>query len=247
MRNLLLLFLFAPFAHSEDDPHFGVAPESIYIQEKLAQTEGQDGGAIDWAKIQTDIQSRYAGLGPAFTREVERRFRGDIFKTIADLSKQGVSLEDWNSIQKTLSDRFPGYNAEGEYQMLLAIDLKRKKRWSASAAAILRMFRVDGDKVLWTHGNNPNDLIYSVVFEHIDDREVLLECAKWQRRIVADHPTDDADLDTLAGLLYKAGSRQEGLKLEEQAAKLVPGRDGEITANLVKMRAGEPTWSSTAQ
>lgn len=81
------------------------------------------------------------------------------------------------------------------------------------------------------------------VFKHVADRNAL-EIAAKSVKFDIDKPSadDPVQMDTYAGLLYKAGRKEEALQWQERAVKLADGHDQELIENLRKMKGGEITW-----
>lgn len=96
------------------------------------------------------------------------------------------------------------------------------------------------------------------VFKHVDDKNVLLDAAALQRRIVdryveLDPIESSGVIDTYANLLYKAGEKDEAINWQSKAVayrKELETKRGDkkpavsYLTVLEKMKRGEPTWTN---
>jgi len=97
-----------------------------------------------------------------------------------------------------------------------------------------------------------NNMIYSDIFEHSEDKELLLKAANWAETIMQAHPGYPEEVDTYANLLYKIGRTQEAIaeegkavQIEEaNAAKRNGSPDKVYRETLEKMKKGLPTWET---
>jgi tetratricopeptide (TPR) repeat protein len=101
------------------------------------------------------------------------------------------------------------------------------------------MFGVD------TSGMNiaaTNNMVYSTMFKHCNDRAILEQASKWIKLVCEAQPGEQDYLDTYANVLYKLGKKKKAIELEEKAASMNTRNSKEIFDNLQKMKEGQPTW-----
>ncbi|GJH40391.1 hypothetical protein RCZ04_09410 [Capnocytophaga sp. HP1101] len=125
------------------------------------------------------------------------------------------------------------------------------QRDSNLIAALDKAFSEDDDDNSWKYykmrfANRANNIAWKVYEENRNNPAKLTEPYQWATSAVQLEPENPYYLDTLAHLLYARGEKQEAIKLEEKAVKLLSTTDDEfesqreeVKANLKKMKQGE--------
>ena len=125
------------------------------------------------------------------------------------------------------------------------------KRDSNLIAALDKAFSESDEENSWKYykmrfANRANNIAWKVYEEHKHDPAKLAEPYQWASSAVHLEPENPYYLDTLAHLLYIRGEKQEAIKLEEKAVKLLSKTNDEfesqrqeVKANLEKMKRGE--------
>ena len=125
------------------------------------------------------------------------------------------------------------------------------KRDSNLIAALDKAFSEGDEENSWKYykmrfANRANNIAWKVYEEHKNDPAKLAEPYQWASSAVQLEPENPYYLDTLAHLLYIRGEKQEAIKLEEKAVKLLSKTNDEfesqrqeVKANLEKMKRGE--------
>lgn len=221
------------------------AVQTWYEQDSTFQRQSSAEGVVRWKRVKADFNRQFPSLSKRFTQTVEVFLRFDIEHVLSVVVKeQGMAWDDWAALKKQVKAQFPDYDAEGVYWMQRAIAHTSKQQWSEACGDIDRMFRADGRRVIWRSGNT-NILVYSVVFQHCDDKGTLRQSAKWMERLVAANPKDVNAIDTLASVLYKLGNKAEAMRWEQRALDQKPD-DADLAATLTKMKVGE-RWETEAR
>jgi len=150
-----------------------------------------------------------------------------------------TNAPDWQAIEKTATAKYGQLGAEEVHGAEMMYYLG-KSDWNRFGDYYARYFAT-----AVTRSEYPVASLSYKMFEYVTD-PAALEAAI--RTLKSSIDTDGSaghavELDTYAGLLYKAGHKQEALQWQEKAMKLAQGGDTELVANFKKMKAGEPTWN----
>ncbi len=150
---------------------------------------------------------------------------------------------EWNKISDNIRRK---YNNDYAERNILNGQLRwyaHKHQWKELAYYNVKKITTYG---LDTAGNGvayTNNMIFSVIFMHSDDKATIERAIEWMKIICAVHPEEQDYLDTYANLLYKKGDVEAAIKLEEKAVSMNSRNSKEIIEGLEKMKRGEPTWS----
>jgi thioredoxin-related protein len=162
---------------------------------------------------------------------------------LGDSTKGAITA---NPVWKRLSSNIcRKYNKEYEERTIINAQLEWYnfgKNWNKLAKIHLRKISRYGFDTTAVGLALVNNIVWSVFFEHVDNRRILKRAIKLQKAIVALQPNDANNIDTYANLLYKVGRIKEALTLEEKSV-ILSNKDNEVLNSYKKMKSGEPTWS----
>jgi thioredoxin-related protein len=153
-----------------------------------------------------------------------------------------VSEREWLALWRKVKLKYDAYYAR---RCLLDAQIywyRKMKNWDK--LVYYRVKEID-EYGLDTAGINvvySNNIIYSTIFMHSNNRGVLRKAISWMKIICEAHPDIDDYWDTYANLLYKTGNIQNAIALEEKAYSIASEGREEIKATLTKMKNGKPTW-----
>jgi hypothetical protein len=175
--------------------------------------------------IQTHMGAIDAAMGP---RQAEVKLMNIIYKDEIDpsVSKKNVH-PDWN----TLAANVKKYGAPGEEILLRAKTFfyMNQQDWN-------NFVRAGNEYISKYHATiSASDLNQWAwtAFEQVSEPSLLLMAAEWSKLSLKDKE-EAAFLDTQANLLFKAGKKDEGIKIQERAVAL--SGDPELKATLEKMK-----------
>jgi hypothetical protein len=113
-----------------------------------------------------------------------------------------------------------------------------KEDWTSFAASYVRYFETATPRSPYSL----HSLSYRVL-KHVTDLQTIeaaIRVMGWQINAVREWPVcgryDAVELDTYANLLHKVGRTLEAIEWQQKAVDVSGGRDGEITANLERMK-----------
>ncbi|RKR80003.1 glycosyl hydrolase family 2 [Mucilaginibacter gracilis] len=165
------------------------------------------------------------------TRQAQAKMMNIIF---ADKIQAAVSTPnqqpDWNAI----SGEVKTYGPPGEEIFL------RAKFFYYMNAQEWNNYVLAGKDYISKYGRNLQPIELNqfawTAFEKVNEPELLLAAAEWSKLSTKDKE-DPNMLDTQANLLYKAGKKEEAIKLEERAVSI--SGNPELKATLDKMKSGK--------
>jgi len=156
----------------------------------------------------------------------------------------GGPAPDWGKITQTITGK---YNIEYADRTILAAKIRwysYKRDWPNIIKYKVENIDKNGvDTAGWIARTFLNNMVYSDIFMHSDDKEVLNKAIKWMELILEADPNDGGAIDTYANLLYKTGRTKEALDWQQKAVAMKPN-DKEIQSNYDKMKKGEKTWDN---
>ena len=150
---------------------------------------------------------------------------------------------NWHNLEETMSRKYGLLGTEEVYgaEMLYSIG---KADWSNFGKYFESYFATASERSEYSLG-----ILSFLMFKHVVDVQAL------ESAIAACNPqvdillvcglVDPPGVDTYANLLYKVGRTSEALEWEERAAQLANGESTVINDHLSKMRAGQPTWTTS--
>ena len=157
-----------------------------------------------------------------------------------DIHQPITKNPDWTLISKTLLTHYSRLFTEKELfygkEQWFSITQDWKGLVNTSVAKIERY----GFDTAKSAATDYNDLFYDKFFNYSNNKSALQKAVAWQKMIIDAHPKDGGYLDTYANLLYKSGSRDKAIEIEQQAYEI--SNNADIKINLDKMRNGKPTW-----
>lgn len=188
--------------------------------------------------LRTQAEQANAILGPNAAQRVIRKViaHDGIEPRLADASR----VPDWNALEKEIPARYGPLGTEelnGQEMMFYA----RREDWKNFGESYTRYFTTATQR---SDAPLVENLSYKV-FEHVREPRVLesaIQVMKTYFSLDTNESVDPIDIDTYAGLLYKAGHRREALQWQEKAVRLTDGQDKKLVRNLEKLQAGLPTW-----
>lgn len=94
-----------------------------------------------------------------------------------------------------------------------------------------------------------NNLVYDVIFQHVDNPVYLQKAIRYMEAILTLEPDRDAWVDTYANILYKSGRKQQALQYQEKALTIARNRNyesriKEYAETIKRMQANQPTWTT---
>lgn len=143
----------------------------------------------------------------------------------------------WDTLQTRLE---PDFSEQADEILLStkAMYYQSKKNWPEFYSAVSSYMGKYGDKLSNMEINN----FAWMVFQNCEDGACVETALEWSKRTLSGNDEKNPTfMDTYANLLYKAGRKEEAVKLEEEAARLGTN-DPNIAAALEKMKKGEKTW-----
>ena len=109
--------------------------------------------------------------------------------------------------------------------------------------AISRSQHMNRDRI----GDKLNSFAWEV-FKRVSDTDALKKALRWSGRSLELSINNPYRLDTYANLLYKLGQKEEAITKEEEALRFAAEKDIKgFTETLLKMKAGEKTWSENIE
>jgi len=151
----------------------------------------------------------------------------------------------WKSIEKNVHRK---YGAAFDHDKLLQarIDWYKSRR---EAQLYAHYLAIQIDRQLTLHQIQPGWMgIWALnnqawaVFQYDSIKKDLRMALRWSGQVISEtDPPSAGYLDTKANLLYKLGKKGAALKLESQAAAMLP-LNTDIISNYHKMQAGTATW-----
>lgn len=171
---------------------------------------------------------------------------------IASVVPPDEPLPDWEAIARTIARKYSAAEAE---RIVSAAKVQRwrdprAQLWAEEAKALLANLKRQGPDTGGLGQAMLNNAIWSVIFEHSTDADILNQGIRWMQVLLKIEPNKPTWLDTYANLLYKVGRKEEALMWEEKALNAEEERavseqrapDPVFQETLAKMRNGEPTW-----
>jgi thioredoxin-related protein len=193
-----------------------------------------------------EIDSALNNLDYADTRINIIIYREKI-KPILDNVKKSGEKPDWNRIENEIAKAYGSHYAKINILKGLVEYYNSTKNWHKYVKCFIQLKQVQGIENLQptTEFNRMvlNNAAYEV-FEY-GNKEQLIKALSWVDRALSTNSSYFDAIDTKANILYKLGSRQEGIVLEEQARTLVPKSSRSyagIQDNYKKLKQGLPTW-----
>lgn len=109
--------------------------------------------------------------------------------------------------------------------------------------AISRSQHMNRDRI----GDKLNNFAWEV-FKRVSDTDTLKSALRWSGRSLELSINNPQRLDTYANILYKLGQKEEAIAKEEEALRFANEKDLKgFTETLLKMKAGEKTWSENIE
>jgi hypothetical protein len=185
--------------------------------------------------FRTHTEQVNATLGPQTAEKASRRIikREHIEPLLVVID----NAPDWRSLETRLRAQYGAIGAEALHGAAM-IDSADRGDWKRFGEYCVRYFETAAARSEYFINN-----VSYAVFEHVDDLAVVRAViSAIERTTNLDKIFDAFFLDTYAGLLYKAGRREQALRWQHKAVAINDGQDAELTSNLEKMKAGRPTW-----
>lgn len=152
-------------------------------------------------------------------------------------SKKDGRMPNWQKIKETILKK---YNQEYADRLTILGKMKwyaMNKKMEEFTKYTVQYMDAFGKSYEFDWGYNH----YAwTVFKYSNDPQKLERALSWSNRAISMNPTAN-HMDTYANILYKIGKKSLAVRWEEIAAQL-DATDGDIQANLNKMKLGEPTW-----
>ena len=156
---------------------------------------------------------------------------------------------DWARYQASIAERFGKETAE---KLILSSKMEfysKRKEWVEHAVAVNEYIQRYGDSRSLIGSTFVNNTLYEKVFLNVDNKEILLQSAGLQYKlIIADKILKNDrsrllanQIDTYANLLYRGGKAGDAIEWQQKAA-LMDTSSKSIRLNLEKMKTGKPTW-----
>jgi len=161
--------------------------------------------------------------------------REEIDPVLADTTR----APDWSALETAVSKKYGPLGAEKVDGAAMFRSLVHED-WASFGTYYARYYRTAAER-----SEYPINPVSYAVLRHLSDPEVLAVAISAEHANIGRTSTvaaDPTELDTYAGLLYKAGQRSAAVEWEEKAAQVANGLDREITDDLAAMKAGRPTW-----
>ena len=169
--------------------------------------------------------------------QAERLVRKVIGKEEIDpyLSNKNAT-PDWDSLAIAVKRKYGSIGEEKVYGARMLYHLDRNE-WDRFGKAYEQYYLT-----AISHSEYHINNISWKVFQHVTDPQVLAVAIKATKYNIENYSKDNPmDMDTYANLLYKAGVKDEAIRIEEKAVELSK-QNKELIQTLNKMRKGEPTW-----
>lgn len=145
---------------------------------------------------------------------------------------------DWPMIHKRVVAKYGIIGDEIALQSKVFHSINHQD-WKTLGSSLSVWYEKYGYKRKWITLVMVNDMAWAT-FLSTDDKTALEAALKVTRRLIQQDQRAGL-LDTYANLLYKLGNKGEALTWQEKAIVADPS-NGEIKANLEKMKRGEQTW-----
>lgn len=145
---------------------------------------------------------------------------------------------DWLKIEKRTVEKYGTLGEETLLQRKVLHSVNHQD-WKTFGSSFAKWYSEYGYKRKWISLASVNDMAWSV-FQNTDDRTALEAAVKVTEKLLQ-RDQMAALLDTYANLLYKLGNKAQAIAWQEKAFAAEPG-NGDIKANLEKMKRGERTW-----
>ncbi|RYY33281.1 MAG: DUF255 domain-containing protein [Sphingobacteriaceae bacterium] len=141
---------------------------------------------------------------------------------------------NWDKVKAVVAKNYPAY-AEDVIIPAQINYYKQTQNWTKFSETVSAYLAKTGAKV------NPGELnsFAWAVFENCDDVACINKALAWSKQSLSGEAANEpAFMDTYANLLYKAGKKDEAIKVETEAA----AKDPSLQDTLEKMKKGEQTW-----
>jgi thiol-disulfide isomerase/thioredoxin len=154
-----------------------------------------------------------------------------------------TSRPDWKELTGTLRTKYGDELAGRAILYERVAFYTGTKQWSELAGSTVELMEKYGKHI---NGAQVNDMVYTNLFLHNDDRNVLVKAASWMKSIIDKYPNNVVCLDTYANVLYKLGNTKDALVFEEKANRMATRADDrkDTATALANMKAGKPTWGA---
>jgi len=185
--------------------------------------------------LRTRTEQANAVLGEnAAQKSIRRIIVGEAVEPLIARHQTKQEPVEWAELEKRLSGKYGPLGAEAvnEAAMIHAV---RERDWASYGQYYVRYLATAAPRSEYAI-----DTLSYLVFEHVTDPKVLDAATRFFGPALAS--AGAIDMDTYAGLLYKAGHKKEAVEWQEKAVKLTEGRDASLAATLKKMKTGQRTW-----
>jgi len=165
-------------------------------------------------------------------------------------SKPLTITPEWDKIREQIRVAYGPERAEDITLNQKYLFYSRIKDWQAACSSGIELIEKANLKRSASLEFAMNQVAYSTIFQHSDDKTQLRTAISWLERLSKQKPDDYATLDTYSCLLYKTGKTEEAIATEKKAIAAVHlSKESDpdyylkiFNANLEKMNAGKPTW-----
>ena len=152
-------------------------------------------------------------------------------------AKKTTVEPDWKFLNASISKKYPAHADEVVSSGKVTYYLQ-KKDWTHFQFAVQNYMKKYGAQATPAQLNQ-----YAwAVFENCTDISCLKDALEWSKRSIK--PVEDpAFMDTYANLLYKTGSKDEAIAVEEKCLSMVGDEEKQgYQETTEKMKKGEKTW-----
>jgi tetratricopeptide (TPR) repeat protein len=217
----------------------------IFKQEVKPMLEVID-TCIKWKNKMADLKRKYNITNDTISNALEDKFRDavDVFIKRAIINNDSQIEPDWTILAGKLKKTFIKY----DYKQLLLenklnyfSDKKQREKCEETSMELLNKYGAN------LSDNQLNDITWYGIFLYSNDKNNLLEAARWMK-ISVERLEDAGHYDTYANLLYKMGLKDKAILWENKAIDMAVRKflkvsiQRDLKANLEKMEKGEKTW-----
>lgn len=174
----------------------------------------------------------------------------DVGPAILESKKANVSPR-WDEIASLISKKYGAGYVDKNLIRGRLFWFETNKDWiNLARTNVLRIERYGLDTAGPIAKGLFNNMIWSVIFLHIEDTSILSKAVNWSRMLMEADPENPNAIDTYANLLYKYGNVEQAIKFQKMAVLLdtqLAEKNGRklnksFQNNLYLMESGKPTW-----
>jgi thioredoxin-related protein len=194
----------------------------------------------------TDVKfGRWLGYSRNLTDYVIGRIY--IYNVILPNNVPIVNLPDWKRMENNIAKSFDKKTA-GRLILNAKIGWAyRQKDWDQAVKFEFEKIDTYGMDTTGMGRININNLVYDVIFKHVEDTAVLKRAVSLMKSVLDLDTNSHSRFDTYASILYKAGNKKQAIIVETKALNMATNENDKANVKFYtdvidKMKNDEPIW-----